>query len=70
MEGRSWKDCALPRSWSWGKKVLFVGVATLEWKEKQIRSSRGTVEANPTRNHEVVGSIPGLIQWLKDPVLP
>ena len=29
----------------------------------------GTVEMNPTRIHEVVGSIPGLIQWVEDPVL-
>ena len=29
----------------------------------------GAEEANLTRNHEVVGSIPSLDQWVKDPVL-
>ena len=35
--------------------------------KKLRRSSRhGTVETNLTRNHEVVGLIPGLTQWVKD----
>ena len=27
-------------------------------------------KTNPTTNHEVVGLIPDLAQWVKDPVLP
>ena len=30
----------------------------------------GAAEMNPTRNHDVTGSIPGLIQWVKDLAWP
>ena len=41
-------------------------------KERDLRKGdchRGTAEMNPTRNHKVVGLIPGLAQGVKDPVL-
>ena len=42
---------------------------TLE-KRKSWSSCHGAAEMNPTRKHEVVGSTPGLAQWVKDLGLP
>ena len=39
-------------------------------KNHNNRSSRcGAAETNPTRKHEVAGLMPGLAQWVGDPVL-
>ena len=46
-------------------------VKVLMTSEKETGSSySGSVETNPTSNYEVLGSIPGLDQWVKDLALP
>ena len=42
----------------------------LHQKKLQSRSHLGSAETNLTSIHENAGSIPGLDQWVKYPVLP
>ena len=39
-------------------------------KKKGGSSLHGAAETNPTQNHECVGLIPGLAQWVQDLALP
>ena len=48
------------------KQVVVHPYNEILFKNIKRSSCRGSAETNPTRNHEVVGSIPDLTQWVKD----
>ena len=66
--------------WLWRKPAAGAPIQPLSWElpyaapvalKYKIGSFRsGAAETNLARNHEVLGSIPGLTQWIKDLVLP
>ena len=56
---------------AWGRRDQMSQVLLIRMKRTENWSScRDAAEMNLTRNHEVTGSIPSLLQWVKDLVLP
>ena len=52
------------------RKILNTGGSSVPFFKMNFGSTCcGAAETNSTRNHEVAGSIPGLVQWVKDLVL-
>ena len=73
------KDLVLPQLWyrlqlwfgfdPWSRNFCMPWVQPKKEKNLEFLLWHSGL-TNPTRNHEVAGSTPGLAQWVKDPALP
>ena len=59
----------MPQTFSWPSQCFDIGLCELEHKCAGVPVVAQWL-VNPTRNHEVAGSILGLSQWVNDLVLP
>ena len=63
-----WKQSKCPLVDEWTKKIWYTRTHTIEYYSARVPIVAQWL-TNPTRNHEVVGLIPSLAQWVKDPAL-
>ena len=59
-----------PSAFTYPVPRIMVGIRKIQRRVQQGAPRVAHQVTNPTGIHEDVGSVPGLSQWVKDPVLP